>query len=412
MLRISYKKTIELQLARIIFLCIIVISLTSCSESKNYSEEVVDGVKHYYNNNEPSVKNPIIKYEKIRTLDLEEIYGRPIYPINFNSPQLYLNDRNQIIFRFCYSHQKDNFLSELNCDDSSYQQHKIKYGYGPEEIKYINFMCQSDSLIICGNRNKILCFDRDLKYFSEISTGEIFENLRDIKDVFGKFSNELLCYKFSINHEKSNSHNAVFGFEVGLHDEHTFKENKSLISFSLTDEFEEINYYSLFRKVFDVTHSKNEIFIAELDPDKYKIHAYDHKGDKKYVINKSFRKIKYHENEKEMISDKFFKVSKRKLKQHYKQIIKDVSSDENGYLFVHTSEEYKDMKENELTYEIFKDGVFINRLVLKSNNNAERFLFSKNLFFAGDKMINIGYNKDGNIILEVYSYKMEVGKNI
>ena len=69
------------------------------------------------------------------------------------------------------------------------------------------------------------------------------------------------------------------------------------------------------------------------------------------------------------------------------------------------------MKENELTYEIFKDGVFIDRLVLESNNNAERFLFSKNLFFAGDKMINIGYNKDGNILLEIYNYKIEVGEN-
>ena len=407
-----YKNTKKYnKLIVLLYLYTIMISLISCSESKNYSVELIDGIKHYYNKNEPSAKNSIIKYEKIRTLDLEEIYGKPIYTINFNSPHLYLNDKNQIVLRFCYSHQKDNYLTELNCVDSSYQQHRIKYGIGPEEIKYLDFMCQSDSLIMCGNRNKILSLDRDLNYISELSNGETYDEVKDIRDVYGIFSKKLLCYKFIIKHVKGNNQDAEFCFNVGLHDEYTFQENKSLISCSVTDEFEEINYYSLFRKVFDAAYSKNEIFIAELDPEKYRIHVYDHKGDKKYVINKSFRKIKYHENEIEMISDKFFKVSKRKLKQQYKQIIKDISSDENGYLFVHTSEEYKDMKENELTYEIFKDGVFIDRLVLESNNNAERFLFSKNLFFAGDKMINIGYNKDGNILLEIYNYKIEVGEN-
>ena len=393
-------------------LCLSALILFSCSDGKNYSVEEIDGIKHFYNKNKANNKDLRIEYTKIKSLDLEEIFKLPVGHIS--SPSFSLNTEGTVIARFCYYDKGDFILANLNCHNNTFKRFRFNRGEGPQEMNYVTFMYETDSLINCGNRNKILSFNKVLKYVSEVRNNENYDIVKTIKEVYGVFNNQLLAYSFSFDGPRNN---IEVGIKIGLYDKETFKEVINLAGFKFyVDDINKIYNYK--DKRIDAASSNKEIFISEQFPDKYKIHVFDLSGNKKYVTNKSFRKIKYHEDEVEFINTSYdIKQSRmgrkntKKFKRQYKKIINSISSDENGYLFAQISEDYNKLKKGKLLYDIFKEGVFLDRVELELNYcDTERVFYKNNLYFAGDKMINVGYNKDSNILLDIYDYKIHTEK--
>jgi len=137
----------------------------------------------------------------------------------------------------------------------------------------------------------------------------------------------------------------------------------------------------------------------------YEIKVYNHEGKHIETIKKNFARIKYSEEEKLQLKEQVESRSRRRTldteKLNFKNSIKKVYVDKNGYLLVESSQKRDETNHNDFILDIFKDGQLLNTVNLNSSDK----------FYSSDEM----YEKDfinntlviydiANMTIKTYSY--------
>jgi hypothetical protein len=174
----------------------------------------------------------------------------------------------------------------------------------------------------------------------------------------------------------------------------------------------DIESYSFYDEYFD-SHPKftfcrgeNEIFIAERSPDLYKIQVLDFEGNLKYSFSKKFTKIRFSFFEKSLMKKIMIKRQIRPVELSYKSIIKWMSYDKYGRLWVHVADD------NDYKFDIFEKGIYLNSIILGFKNDSGEFSeytkysdlldYGRDYFLFGDKFYFYSYSDENEIL--VYDY--------
>lgn len=167
-----------------------------------------------------------------------------------------------------------------------------------------------------------------------------------------------------------------------------------------TQFFEELTKYS---------YGDGKIFVAENSESQFKINVYDYYGRVIEVINKNYIKVSYNEIELGII-EKINLVGaggeKLKQKQSYKKSVNNMFYDKYGCLLVCPSIERNDSNDGQFIADVFQDGVFLNRIVIKELVQQD-FNVALNgiiIYFFKDRIYKLNQPESS---LEVYSYSVE-----
>jgi len=155
-------------------------------------------------------------------------------------------------------------------------------------------------------------------------------------------------------------------------------------------------------------NSNKELFFSPVSRDRYMVDAYDFSGKKLYQINKSCRKTRYtaYEAKQDYVNSNLEAAEldsavKEDLKNYpYKQIISSMVCDSLNRLWVFPSIERDEKNYDQPFVDIFKDGIFLNRVILPIKQFSEvvywnRFVIHKDRLFVLDLR---------NLIITAYKY--------
>lgn len=384
------------------------------SQKGNYTVTENNGLKTFVNKNTPSNINFNVGLRKIRTINFKNDLNIPTKSLHL--PLFYYNEENQLMLIFSRYDKGDRILTSLNCETNDKKEKRIRRGYGPEEIFYGAYSYANDSLIYYANRDKTLIFDRGLNYVTEFNHGERYGITNSIHNVYGIFDNNLLV--LSKNTEFTGQSEGDFISSVQLLDHENFKIIKNL--YETKEKFNKRNFeknlsHHLMFDIITATFSEDEIYVSEMSPDKYRITCFDKEGNEKYSMVKSFRRLRYTKSETDFNNNVFRKniytggqgESSMRWVRKNKNIISSLNIDKDGYLFVEVSEEERNIKENIQYFDVFKDGIFKNRVELELNVCDSAKVFNHpNLYFISDKLINVGFDKNSHILIDIYDYEI------
>ncbi|MDA3885682.1 MAG: 6-bladed beta-propeller [Candidatus Delongbacteria bacterium] len=383
---------------KLLFGIITLILLMSCSKKEekqlNYTVKEINGIKSYINKVEPANKDFNYKFKEILTINgfdetkdsLSSFYSTSNVAVDSKN-NIYVTDNNsQTIKKF---DKNGKFLKSFG-----------SVGTGPGEYG------QANNLVILN----------DIVYISDSSTFKIVKfdtegNFIDTK----QYGNRTPEYIIS-----SNKNNFMIATDLTA----DMEEGKVFLKSSISKFDPEMN------KLLDLTFIKmefnpaapklnpmdfmqiyslsgNNIYIADISEDNYKIKVYDYAGKELYDISKHYRKIRMTEEELTRLNQHVTviegdEVSENKSKVHYRKAIHGLWGDKFGRLWVLKTREHAD-EDKDLHFDIFENGIFINTIKLDFFQGVTDFTMNLNIRFFGDHLYIIDNNDDLKIRKFEYS---------
>jgi len=155
---------------------------------------------------------------------------------------------------------------------------------------------------------------------------------------------------------------------------------------------------------------KDEIFVAENSTDSYKINVFDFNGKLKYAIEKSWSQIPFNEDELAELNASFKARRKRDgnvdsfrpFRPGYKKSINFMHYDKEGRLLVSSSVKRNKNNEYDFLVDVFKDGVFLNKVKLDICKGYDYIkLFDEKVFFKGGRIYHID---EPEALIRVFDY--------
>jgi len=129
-----------------------------------------------------------------------------------------------------------------------------------------------------------------------------------------------------------------------------------------------------------VSHDKL-VYVPEYSPSKYEIDVFDLNGNKKRVIRKNYISIPYTPEELKYEEDDY-KQYGIKVKGTLKNSINFIQIDKEDRLWVRFAIKGIDNKNQ---FDVFKDGVYLNTVKIKSDNTVEPWFFDEKVMFFDPK---------------------------
>ncbi|PID29839.1 MAG: hypothetical protein CR982_01920 [Candidatus Cloacimonadota bacterium] len=361
---------------------ILLIGVLSCTKDKNYSLEVVDGVKFINNKNTPS--NPSLKYSLSKTLEIN-FYDNDNQEIeNFKYPIDFDIDRDKNIYIL------DIMTSEVKKFDKNgkYLKSFSRQGNGPGESLYPSCLfIDRDTVYISNRRGKsFIKYSLDGKYIGDnkldfrLPSGAkpIGNNYIGSYDDYTSVDNTpSRVFRLALFNDKMEMIESLYDYDVDIEDE---------------------NFYNNVLDIFPpYAIGDSLIYVSANSEVEYKIYAYNFNGDKREVYSKQYREKRYSKSEKDdiikMINMKEELISD--IPQKSKKSITDIVYEDKNSIWVMTP---GDNPRDSLgvVVDIFKKGIFQNRF--KFSELETHCSYSYNLFYK----IKNGYlyqlsNKEGNL---------------
>lgn len=358
-----------------------ILFITACSDKKlNYIIEEANGNKIYKNSNVPF--NPGLK------IDLKELFTIKGYDESFADDSLrIIQDMNSVAV------DSKNNIYILSTNKAVVYKFDLKGGYtksfgrigdGPGESKWPqNMYIQNDTVNVLNQTvlqmNK---FDTEGNFLISVPTKEC--RMPVYTKPFGK--DRIVTYLCNWRYEDKGM---FMDYDLGLS---TSEYNivKRLKKQTFEGERVQTEYIELF---FGFAATDKELYMAHNGTEKYHIDAFDRAGNLLYSIEKSFRKLKASKDQIEL--------SKGKIQ--YKTAVTDLLTDSGRRLWALVSEERNESNKNDLLIDIFKDGVFLNRVKLNIGIDPEfEWLYGK-LFIEGDRLYVADLER---LEVRVYEYKV------
>ena len=156
---------------------------------------------------------------------------------------------------------------------------------------------------------------------------------------------------------------------------------------------------------FRFTLSHNKIYVGEISTNEYLITVYDLNGNVLYRIKKNYTNVPFSKEKQaeysKIITANNEELGKTNISTKYKKAIKDMYYDKYGNLIIYTSIKRNNKNKKDYVVDVFKDGVFINRIILDICEGDEFRNSNHKLFFEDRRIFYI--NKEDNTIT-IYNY--------
>ncbi|MBN1969296.1 MAG: 6-bladed beta-propeller [Candidatus Delongbacteria bacterium] len=154
----------------------------------------------------------------------------------------------------------------------------------------------------------------------------------------------------------------------------------------------------------------DEIFVSVNSEDQYKINVFDFDGNKKYSIEKSYRKLQMSDLERKEFDDIILMKNNGQkitgdIEARNKKAINGLYHDRDGRLIVIPSIERDQHNMNNLYFDVFDKGEFQNRVLIDNLCDGHDFFnLDDRLLFKGVKLYHL---KISEMFLKVYDYEIE-----
>ncbi|NOR46078.1 MAG: hypothetical protein GQ534_10885 [Candidatus Delongbacteria bacterium] len=155
------------------------------------------------------------------------------------------------------------------------------------------------------------------------------------------------------------------------------------------------------------TLSENNIYIADISEDNYRVRVYDNTGKELYNISKNYRKIKMTKGELAKLNKSISvsngdEINENKSEVHYRKAIHGLWEDKYERLWVLNTREHSD-ENKDLYFDIFEDGVFLNTIKFDIMKGEIDFEMNLKIRFYGDHLYLIDTSGD-DIAVRKFEY--------
>ncbi|MBN1971479.1 MAG: hypothetical protein JW870_19095 [Candidatus Delongbacteria bacterium] len=367
-----------------IFIVILIASIVlSCSKNEsNYDIKEVEGVRHYYNKNIPA--KPNLKFE-----------SESIFKINSGSNSQ--NEFSNILHFTCNASgnifiiDKDSKISQYDSQNNFINSFGRK-GKGPGEIENpTDIVVLGDTILVPDETRKVVKFDLEGKYI-----GDFYLTQGTPKIIFPIGKEKFLCAKDNYIETDdgydwilTTSINTSKFEQLKIIDEQKVKwlpKNISLLDF--------IPIYAVGAK---------DIYFAEQSKTNYTVQVFDSEGIEKYIIHKSYMKTSLTEKEISLLNTIHKKYGLGLITEDSKNSITKIFEDKYGFLWVF-SRTNDEEEENKLFVDLFKDGIFQNRVHIDLIDNYQYSDCNRYWLFFANHLIYLYDNEDKTV--EVFNYKI------
>ncbi|PID26759.1 MAG: hypothetical protein CR982_08510 [Candidatus Cloacimonadota bacterium] len=369
---------------RFLAILITAIFIVACSKNdqKNYTVKEINGIKTFKNSTKPSQKLEI-KPKKLFTINGDNVDSLQVLKM----PMKVSIDSNKDIYIL------DIMQSNIKKYDSNGNFIKVisKHGMGPGELTYPNGMALIEDTLYVANQTqkKIVKFDKNGNF-----VGDIFVP-KGAPDTFQEVgNNKFIGYIGSTDTKRSKVYFSLTVFDKKFEVIKKLTKNGIDINSSAIDPSDIIVPCAV---------SDKEIFISSNSSDVYLINIYDFYGKLLYNIKKQYRKIKITDEELDDFNTNMKTVQKDHpyAKIRYKKTINDLFVDNQGRLWVRVSVDRSKNNNQDYVIDIFKDGVFLDRVIF-DNITSKDFFNPNNRTFIYDNRIYILDMEESS--LSVYKY--------
>lgn len=361
---------------RLVVFIFCLLLVVSCSKKQGAVERIDDdGIKIISNTTTPLNKDFSIELKKVLEISAEEV-GRQDSAALFSNPLYFDLDSQDNIYIFDLSSSsvkkfdnKGRFVTSIG-----------KRGAGPGEMQNGNSLVVLKDTVYIGDpfRNKMVIFNSDGEFIRNDKLDYFFQLAEGVGD------DKIISF-VPLNEVRDDV--PYFSFTLGLFDKNfTMIDTLNSKYYKVTEGFkldytEIINPYCV---------SNNEIYMAVSSRDFYRINVYNFDGKIKYRIEKSYRKLAMTEEEIKEINDMLDRINGEgnndtdmdsKFKKACNRLLYD-----GKYLWSVVSVERNEGNKDDFIVDIFRDGVFINRVVLDEFKGNDYFDVENNIKIKNNKL--------------------------
>jgi len=381
---LSIEKNKEKYMKKLLLTIVAILSLalfTSCAKKieeveLNYTIKEINGLKVYANKNVPSEKDLKVELKELFTIKgfeedqpEERTISMPVALDADPEGNIYILDsQSRTIKKFSKTGE---FVKSF-----------CRQGTGPGEIRDgIAMNIVGDTVVVADKSGrKLVKFDFDGNHITDTSFGGA----------------RVLMWFSSMN----NKHSIGYVWFQGMED----KDYVVTIALSIIDnKFNEVKVLDSTTKKFipgklniadmigSFTHSDDNIFICSPSADKLYINVFDQDGNELYRISKNYRK--------QMMSAKEMKLFNKGMQKTFglsmdevsvpKRAVNGLHFDKYGRLWSLTSTERDSTNQDVFYADLFKDGVYLNKIEVPQLTGADYLDIGRQLYFIGDYIYSL-----------------------
>jgi hypothetical protein len=360
----------------------LILLLTSCSKDKHYVKQIKDGITYHKNDGKSDNTTQVIinnSYE-IALGDIDSIR-------NINMPIDATFDKYNNIYI------ADGYSANIKKFDSKYQYVKTigKRGQGPGEMSACaSVFISGDTLSAYDPMTfRLIKYDLNGNFISTVNVGCYLQfikvcdkNYVALEQIIDKQKNQM---QFNLNIYSAN-----------------WKKIKTLFNSHL--DLNKTNGVDIFSLIPVFQCVDNEIYVAKNSMTYYEIEIFNSQGQLNEKIKKNYSAINVTKEELKMINDSFQKMSQGKspdITISRKQAISGIFFDAQGQIWVKKSVDRNKEKNNNLYFDIFRDGNLVNMVSVNNLTGTDFFNYDQQLFFNQNKIFEINLKKGMIVVYEI-----------
>ena len=362
-----------MKISKLAVLTALIILVTSCGKKaeQNYTVKEVNGIKVYSNQNEPSDKDLKVELKEVLKIN-GFIEGQP-EERNIAMPMAVDADKEGNIFVL---DRKSASVKKFS-KNGEFIKSFGREGTGPGESREVSAMnIIGDTVVVVDmGGQKQPKFDLNGSHIADTTicgnrTAVFFKPLKDGNSV------GVIWYEGMENSEY------YVSVSLSIIDD-KFKEIKVLDTQKRKFVPEKFNIADL---IGSYAVSEDKIYINSPSEDKFLVKAYDFNGNELYNISKNYRRLLMSAKEVKSFNDGMKKVFGLNLAavEIAKRSINGMEYDKYGRLWVMTSAERNESNENTFYAELFKGGVYLNRIEVPQFKGSDYFDIGRQMYFIGE----------------------------
>lgn len=380
---------------KVLVFLIVGLMFVSCSKkSDNFVVRKSNGITFYDNTDVPNDPIATLELKKLFTISSES--GKDS-TATLKHPYIIAEDKDRNIFIL------DPLASNVKKYDleGNFIKAVGREGQGPGEFYDPSIMyIDNDTLNVYSNGSTVISkFDLDGNFYY----GKKIDRIQPLWSKYSPSGKSLSGFVFIPNLGKDRE---IADFDFCMIDLKTLTVKSFMQKNPMNqEEFMDgkIDYMD-FRAPF-VTDD-NYAYISDNSDYQYKIIGYDHHGNKKLEIKKSYKKIRYEKNEIEKYREDLSKVTRKEDEvkiDNFKKAVYAMYTDKYGRLLVIPSiDRHKD--KDGVYVDIFKDGKFLNRVkydLMDKSTIGLLWMVRSDVVFSGTRLYYL--DRDNNEVV-VYDY--------
>lgn len=369
----------------VIFLLTALIIFSGCSKKEQTCTVTEkDGVKIYRNNNVPTLEK--IDFNPVKLFEVNSDSTEANH-ISYSDFDLIDFDSKGNIFIADWGTPKINKYNK----DGKHEKTFVRSGKGPGEATNFWFLCIKNDTIYVSDRQdfSISMFNTEGEFLNRVQPEGMRFQMKpvgknrfickffNVKPIEGRYeaTDELVLLNNSFEPIKVLNKEVYYMDEVGLPD---------------------VWVYS--------TTTENRIYIPVNEKNIYKVKVFDHEGNLKEEIFKNYFSILFTDEEYKKMEHYVERTQQgiiNRLKMKYKRAVVGIYNDKNGNILTHPAVDTSKGNTEGMYLDFFKDGVYLNSFMLKTDKPYYQCDFDTFIQFKGDRMYK--YSTERNV-LEAYEY--------